>query len=85
MITVKMSFTALQNLGILDKEVIMFVWDDNLYDAMKDVYDYAYRVFFGKAPIDVIYRMNYGSRGAEEKVLQYIWDTYIEPKGENHE
>ena len=52
---------------------------------MKDVYDYAYRVFFGKAPIDVIYRMNYGSRGAEEKVLQYIWDTYIEPKGENNE
>ena len=58
-----------------------FIYDDNLYDAMKDVY----RVFFGKAPIDVIYRMNYGSKGAEQKVLQYIWDTYIEPKGENNE
>lgn len=51
---------------------------------MKDVYDYAYRVFFGKAPIDVIYRMNYGCKGAEQKVLQYIWDTYIEPKGEEN-
>lgn len=56
-----------------------FVWDDNLYNAMKDVYDYAYRVFFGQAPIDVIYRMNRGSKGAEEKVLNYIWNTYIEP------
>ena len=60
-------------------------YDDNLYDAMKDVYDYAYRVFFGKAPIDVMYRMNRGSKGAEQKVLQYIWDTYIEPKGDKNE
>ena len=58
--------------------------DDSLYNAMKNVYDYAYRVFFGKAPIDVMFRVNYGSRGAEQKVLQYIWDTYIEPKRENN-
>ena len=59
--------------------------DDSLYNAMKDVYDYAYRVFFGKAPIDVAFRMNRGSKGAEMRVLNYIWDTYIEPKGENNE
>lgn len=50
-----------------------------------NIYNYAQKVFFGKAPIDVTYRMNYGSKGAEQKVLQYIWDTYIEPKGENYE
>lgn len=59
---------------------MQFIWDDNLYNAMRDVYDYAYRVFFGKAPIDVMYRINQGSKGAEQKVLQYIWDTYIQPK-----
>lgn len=59
--------------------------EDNLYNAMKDVYYYAFRVFFGMAPIDVAFRMNHGNKGAEMQVLNYIWDTYIEPKGENNE
>ena len=50
-----------------------------------NIYNYAQKVFFGKAPIDVIYRMNYGSKGAEQKVLQYIWETYVEPKGDDDE
>lgn len=61
-----------------------FIWDDNLYDAMKDVYYYAFRVFFGMAPTDVAFRINHGSKGAEMRVLNYIWDTYIEPKGEEN-
>lgn len=49
-----------------------------------DIYNYAQKVFFGKAPIDVSYRMNYGAKGAEQRVLHYIWENYIEPKGEDN-
>ena len=49
-------------------------------DIAINIYNYAQKVFFGKAPLDVVFRANFGSKGAEQKVLHYIWETYIEPK-----
>lgn len=39
---------------------------------LKQIYDYAYKVFFGQDKEDVNYRIAYGSNGAEQKVLKYI-------------
>ena len=61
------------------------ILDDNLYESMLDVYDYIEKVFYSKAPKDVMFRYNWGERGIAEKILSYIWNTYIEPKGENNE
>lgn len=41
-------------------------------EILKQIYDYAYKVFFGKDEEDVNYRIAYGSNGAEQKVLKYI-------------
>lgn len=49
-------------------------------DTAINIYNYAQKVFFGKAPLDVAFRAQFGSKGAEQKVLHYIWETYVEPK-----
>ena len=50
-----------------------------------DIYQFAYNTFFGKSPKQVMYRVNYVSKGAEQLVLDYIWFKYIEPHEDNNE
>ena len=55
-----------------------------IFKTAQRIYDYANQVFFGKAPKDVAFRYHWGSNGAERKVLDWIWKTYIEPNEENN-
>ena len=41
---------------------------------LEDIYDFAYNTFFGTKDSEVQFRIAYGSKGAEQKVLQYIED-----------
>ena len=50
------------------------------YRTACEIYSFAANAFFGKAPAQVMYRVNYGSRGTEQLVLDWIWNTYIEPE-----
>lgn len=43
-----------------------------------DIYTYMYRVFFGDSKEEIDYRVRFGSNGAAEKVLRYIFERYIE-------
>ena len=49
-----------------------------LYVANK-IYEYAYNVFFGTTQQEKEFRRNYGAKGAETKVLNYIWNEFIAP------
>ena len=45
--------------------------------AARIIYNYAYEVFYGTDKDSVEFRMNYGSKGAEDKVLNFIWEEFI--------
>jgi hypothetical protein len=47
-------------------------YEDGIYTAAKDIYEFAKQVFHGRDKDSITFRVNYGSRGAEDKVLNYI-------------
>lgn len=56
-----------------------------IHNTAKNIYNYAYGIFFGKEQWQKDLRIRYGSNGAESQVLNYIWNNFIEPyekKGE---
>jgi len=50
-----------------------------IYNTAKDIYEYAYGVFFGKEQWQKNLRIEYGSKGAESTVLEYIRNNFIKP------
>ena len=47
-------------------------YEDGIYNAASDIYDFAKQVFHGRDKDSITFRVNYGSKGAEDKVLNYI-------------
>lgn len=47
-------------------------YEDGIYIAASDIYEFAKQVFYGKDKESVTFRVNYGSKGAQDKVLNYI-------------
>ena len=45
---------------------------DKTWQILVDIYQFAYKTFFGTDREEVLFRVNQGSNGAERKVLEYI-------------
>jgi len=43
-----------------------------------EIYKYIENAFYSKAPIDVVFRLNHGTKGVVEDILNWIWYNYIE-------
>ena len=52
------------------------------YTAL-DIYTYLFRTYYGTDKKEVEYRINYGSNGAVDKVLDYIQNKYFEKDDNN--
>ena len=54
-------------------------WEEGSCATAKKIYNYAEKVFLGQEPENVSFRYHWGSKGAEQKVLNYIYENFIEP------
>lgn len=43
----------------------------------RDIYTYLYRVAFGNTKEEIDFRVSQGSNGVVNKVLDYIYNTYL--------
>lgn len=46
--------------------------NNKAWQILVDIYQFAYKTFFGTDHEEVLFRVNQGSNGAERKVLEYI-------------
>lgn len=42
-----------------------------------DIYNYLHKTYYGTSQEEINFRVNYGSKGAVDKVLNYIYNKYL--------
>lgn len=55
-----------------DKAIEALKTSDKAWQILVDIYQFAYKTFFGTNREEVLFRINQGRKGAERKVLEYI-------------
>lgn len=46
-------------------------------DVAADIYNYLKTIYYGTSPEEIQFRVAYGSNGAVDKVLNYIYNKYL--------
>lgn len=55
-----------------DKAIEALKTNNKAWQILVDIYQFAYKTFFGTDREEVLFRVNQGHNGAERKVLEYI-------------
>lgn len=55
-----------------DEAIEVLKTNNKTQQILVDIYQFAYKTFFGTNHEEVLFRLNQGSNGAERKVLEYI-------------
>ena len=56
------------------------LYEEIARNVAKDIYDFIFNAYYSRAPKQVVFRLTQGERGIQNQILDYIWETYVEPE-----